>query len=44
MAAETIVKTVPCTFCKATGKKQPTGQTCDVCKGSGQMPIYERKA
>jgi len=28
-----------CTFCK-NGRKQPSGQTCEVCKGTGQMPIY----
>ena len=27
----------------AKGNKQPSGQTCEVCKGSGKMPIDEKK-
>ena len=30
-----------CTFCKGTGKQQPSGWKCDVCGGSGKMTIYE---
>jgi hypothetical protein len=28
-----------CTFCKGTGKQQPSGWKCSVCGGSGKMPI-----
>jgi DnaJ-class molecular chaperone len=43
MADEKVVRYERCTFCDGTGKKQPTGQTCEVCKGTGKMPIYEKK-
>ena len=42
MADERIVGYQPCTFCK-NGRKVPSGQTCEVCKGTGKMPIYEKK-
>ncbi len=40
---EKIIGYGPCTFCKGKGRKEPSGQVCEVCKGSGQMPIYEKK-
>ena len=43
MADEKIIRYQRCTFCGGRGKKQPTGQTCEVCKGTGKMPIYEKK-
>jgi len=43
MADEKIIGQQQCTFCDGKGRKQPTGQTCEVCKGTGQMPIYEKK-
>ncbi len=39
---ETIVGYQRCTFCKGTGKQQPSGWKCEVCGGSGKMPIYEK--
>ena len=36
-----IIKHVACTFCKGTGKREPSGAACAMCTGSGQMPIYE---
>jgi hypothetical protein len=33
----------PCPFCEGKGTKEASGQTCEVCEGSGQMPIYEEK-
>lgn len=42
--ADKIIGHQPCTFCKGKGRKQTTGQTCEVCKGTGQMPIYEKKS
>jgi len=43
MADERIIGYQRCTFCKGKGTKEPSGQTCEVCKGSGKMPIYEKK-
>jgi hypothetical protein len=43
MADEKIIGTQRCTFCDGKGHKQPSGQTCDVCNGTGQMPIHEKK-
>jgi len=36
-----IIGRQKCTFCKGTGKQQPSGWKCDVCGGSGKMPVYE---
>jgi len=36
-----LVNYEPCTFCGGKGTKEPSGQTCEVCEGSGQ--IYEEK-
>ncbi|MBI4460981.1 MAG: hypothetical protein HY648_13115 [Acidobacteria bacterium] len=38
---EKIVGHQTCTFCKGSGKRN--GWKCDVCGGSGKMPIYEKK-
>jgi len=43
MEDKKIIGYQPCTFCKE-GRKEPTGQVCEVCKGSGQMPIYEKRS
>ncbi len=43
MADERIIRYQRCTFCGGKGKKQPTGQTCEVFKGTGKMPIHEKK-
>jgi hypothetical protein len=43
MVDERIIGYQLCTFCKAKGYKEPTGQKCEVCKGTGKMPIYEKK-
>jgi DnaJ-class molecular chaperone len=40
---EKIIGYQPCSFCKGKGRKEPTGQVCEACKGTGQMPIYEKK-
>jgi hypothetical protein len=42
MAKEKIIRYQRCTFCM-NGRKQPTNQICEVCKGTGKMPIYEVK-
>ena len=43
MTNEKIIRYQKCTFCNGKGSKEPSGQTCEVCKGTGQMPIYETK-
>lgn len=43
MADERVISHQKCTFCHGKGRKEPGGQTCEVCKGTGQMPIYEKK-
>jgi hypothetical protein len=43
MADEKVVRYQRYTFCGGTEKNQPTGQTYEVCKGTGQMTIYEKK-
>ena len=42
--SEKIIGYQTCTFCNGKVRKEPTGQVCEVCKGSGKMPIYEKKA
>ncbi len=41
--AENIIGYVLCTFCKGNGHREPNMEICEVCKGTGQMPIYEEK-
>ena len=43
MADEKVVDYKPCAFCKGKGVKEPSGQPFEVCKGTGEMPIYEEK-
>ena len=38
---EKIIGHKACTFCKGTGKRN--GWKCEVCGGTGKMPIYEKK-
>jgi len=40
---ERIIGYKPCTFCKGKGREEATGQVCEVCKGTAQMTIYEKK-
>jgi DnaJ-class molecular chaperone len=42
MTEDRIIGHQPCTFCRGKGTKEPAGQTCEVCNGTGQMPIYEK--
>ena len=39
--SERIIGHQTCTFCKGSGKRH--GWKCEVCSGSGKMPIYEKK-
>jgi DnaJ-class molecular chaperone len=43
MADEKIIGHQKCNFCHGKGRKEPSGQTCEVCGGTGKMPIYEKK-
>jgi RecJ-like exonuclease len=33
-----------CKFCGGKGQTEPTGQRCEPCNGTGQVPIYEEKS
>jgi hypothetical protein len=38
---DTVIGHQTCTFCKGSGKRN--GWKCDVCNGTGKMPIYENR-
>jgi len=44
MAEEKTVQCKMCPFCYGTGAKLPSGDgVCEVCGGTGQVPIDDKK-
>jgi DnaJ-class molecular chaperone len=41
MSDEKIIGYQTCAHCKGSGKRH--GWKCDVCRGSGKTPVYEKK-